>query len=59
MEEKQHKVVIVRDSHARGCAAEVKHLLKNSFEVLGLINSGSGMEGIKDTVSEITSINLE
>jgi hypothetical protein len=25
--QKQHKVVILGDSHARGCAARVKHLL--------------------------------
>jgi hypothetical protein len=42
-------VVIVGDSHARGCAAEVMQLLNNTPEVLGLVNSGSGMEGIKDT----------
>ena len=49
MEQKQHKVVIVRDNHARGCAAEVEHLLNNKFEVLGLVNSGAGMEFMKDT----------
>jgi len=43
-------VVIIGDSHARGCAAEVKHLLNDKFEVLGLGNPGSGMEFIKNTV---------
>jgi RNase P/RNase MRP subunit p30 len=42
-------MVILGDSHTRGCAAEVKQLLNNKFEVLGLVNSGSGMEFIKDT----------
>jgi hypothetical protein len=42
-------VVILGDSHPKGCATEVKHLLNNKFEVLGLVNSGSGMELIKDT----------
>jgi hypothetical protein len=36
-------------SHARGCATEVNHLLKNYCEVLGFVNAGSGMECIKDT----------
>jgi hypothetical protein len=42
-------VVILGDSHARGCAAEVKHLLNNKFEMIRLVNSGSGMEFMKDT----------
>jgi len=42
-------VVIVGDGHTRGCATDVKHLLKNKFEVLGLVNSGLGMELIKHT----------
>ena len=49
MEKKQHKVVILGDSHTRGCATEVKHLLNNKYEVLGFVNSGSEMEFIKDT----------
>ena len=47
--EKQHKVIIVGDSHARGGAAEVKHLLNNKFEVQGIVKSGSGMQLIKET----------
>jgi hypothetical protein len=31
--EKQHKVIIVGDSHARRGAAEIRHLLNNNFEV--------------------------
>jgi len=49
LERKQHKVLIVGDSHARGCAASVKNLLNNNFEVFGSINPGSGMKGIMDT----------
>jgi hypothetical protein len=52
MEKKHHKVVILGDSHGRGSAAEVKHLLNNKFQVLRLVNSGSGMEFIKDTSRE-------
>jgi hypothetical protein len=51
LKRKQHKVLIVGDSHARGCAARVKHMLNNNFEVFGCINPGSGMKGIKDMAS--------
>ena len=49
--QKQHKVVILGDSHARGCAAGVKHLLSSDFEVIGSINPGAGMKTIKDMAS--------
>jgi len=45
---KQHKVLVVGDSHARGCATEVNHLLKDDFEVIGFVNPGSVMNYIKD-----------
>ena len=43
------KLLSFGDSHARVCAARVKHLLGNDFEVFGSINPGSGMERIKNT----------
>ena len=46
---KQHKVIILGDSHARGCASEISHLLNNDFEVLGFVNPGTGMKHIKGT----------
>jgi hypothetical protein len=48
LEKKEHKVIILGDSHASGCAAKVKHLL-NDFEVLGFVNPGSRMKFVKDT----------
>jgi len=36
---KQHKVIILGDSHARGCASGVSHLLNNDFEVLGFVHT--------------------
>jgi hypothetical protein len=45
---KQHKVLVVGDSHARGCATEVNHLLKDDCEVIGFVNPGSVMKYIKD-----------
>ena len=49
--QKQHEVVILGVSHARGCAARVKHLLNSDFEVFGSINPGAGMKIIKDMAS--------
>jgi hypothetical protein len=46
---KQHKIMVLGDSHARGCATEVNHLLKNSFEVPGFVNPGSRMKYMKNT----------
>jgi hypothetical protein len=40
--------VILGDSHARGCATGVKHLLSSDFEVCGSISPGDGMKTIKD-----------
>jgi len=48
VEKKQHKVIILGDSHARGCASEVSNLLNNDFEVLRFVNPGAGMKCIKD-----------
>jgi hypothetical protein len=44
--QKEHKVIILGDSHARGCTAEVKHLLSSDFEVFGTTNPGAGMKTI-------------
>jgi hypothetical protein len=49
LEKKQHKVIILGDSHTRGCATGVKHLLNNDFEVFNFVNPESGMKFIKDT----------
>jgi hypothetical protein len=47
LEKKLHKVNIIGDSHAGGCAFEVKQLLYNNFEVLCFVNPGSGMKFIE------------
>jgi hypothetical protein len=39
----------VEDSHSRGCAVEISHLLNNDFEVFGFVNPGAGMKYVKDT----------
>jgi hypothetical protein len=45
--------MIFGQSHARGCAAELGHLLKKDFEVLGSITPGSGMRHIRDSSTSI------
>jgi len=44
-----HKVLILGDSHARGCASEVKLQLNNEYNVYGFINPGSRMKDIKES----------
>jgi hypothetical protein len=53
LKKKKSKVMIFGDSHARGCAAELGHLLKKDFEVLGSVTPGSGMRHIKDASTGI------
>jgi hypothetical protein len=36
-QQKQWEVVIIGDSHAHGCAANVKHSFKNSYVVSGVV----------------------
>jgi len=45
------------DSHARGCASVVSHLLNNDFELLGFVNPGAVMKYIKNT-SRVKAQNL-
>ena len=47
-----HKVLIVGDSHARECAAEVKLKLNSDCEVVGFVNPGSTMKAIKELTKE-------
>ena len=41
--EKKHKIMINGDSHARGCAAEIKLNVDEVFEVQGFVNPGTGV----------------
>jgi hypothetical protein len=50
VDDKIHKVIIVGDTHARGCASEVKQKLKTEYEVVGFTNPGSSMKDIKESV---------
>jgi lysophospholipase L1-like esterase len=55
--EKKHKVLIIGDSHARGCAAEINEVLEETYEVLGIVCPGAGVNFISTyTVNEIQQL---
>ena len=41
IQERRSGLVIVRDSHTRKCAENVKENLKNLYEVIGYVNPGA------------------
>jgi len=43
---KGHKVILIGDSHARECAQKISNYLGNSYEVIGYVNPGTGLEVI-------------
>ena len=46
---KQNKIIIIGDSHARGCAQEVQHNLGHGFEVQGFVKPGGNSQMIVNT----------
>jgi hypothetical protein len=40
----KQRVMIIGDSHARGCAGNMKHILGNNFKVQGVVKPGAGAE---------------
>jgi hypothetical protein len=54
---KEHKIVIIGDSHSRGYKAQVKSHLTNKFEVIGLVKPGACAEIlVKSAMSDIVSL---
>jgi len=45
-------VLIIVDSHASGCAAEVKSKLNSDYDIVGFVNPGATMKTIKDLAKE-------
>ena len=45
----KHKILIIGDSHARGCATEMKAILNKDFEVQGFVYPGAGLKTITST----------
>jgi hypothetical protein len=52
LEKKQHTVMVIGDSHARGCAAKLMEKLGKSFEVTGIVKPGTGLEVITSMEAE-------
>jgi hypothetical protein len=52
MRRRKHEVLIIGDSHARGCAAEVSANLDEDFEVSGLVMPGSTLEAVTNTAKK-------
>jgi len=38
LKEKDHKVILIGESHARECAEKISNYLGNSYEVTGYVN---------------------
>jgi superfamily I DNA and RNA helicase len=51
---KQSKIIILGDSHARGCTQEVQHNLECDFTVQGIAKVGADTETIVSTSTKIT-----
>jgi hypothetical protein len=48
--EKKHKIIVIGDSHARGCAAEIQLNLDEGCEVQGFVTPGTGISTITTSV---------
>jgi hypothetical protein len=41
---KDHKILIIGDSHTRNCASNVKLIIKDNFKVQGIVKPGAGAD---------------
>jgi len=48
----KQKIVIIGDSHARNCVAELQHSLGTIVAASSFLKPGTGMSAITDTVEE-------
>jgi len=54
---KDHKVLIIGDSHTRLCAINVKSEIKDSYDVQGLVKPGAGSETlVNSATSDMTNL---
>jgi len=51
---RKQKVIIIGDSHAKGCAAEITHNLERTFEVTGYVKPRMGLEEITNIARKET-----
>jgi hypothetical protein len=52
----QQKVLILGDSHARGCAQEIQHNLNCNFSVQGIVKPGACMKDIVSSPPTVLKI---
>jgi PleD family two-component response regulator len=52
LKKKDHKVILIGDSHARECAERISNHLGNSYEVTGCVNPGTSLEVIKNSAKK-------
>ena len=50
------KIIILGDSHTRGCSQEVKHNLGHSIEVHGIVKPGANTETIVNTSKTLENL---
>ena len=48
-DKKQNKIIIIGDSHARGCAQELQHKLGHGFQVQGFVKPAANLQTIVNT----------
>jgi hypothetical protein len=48
-ENKKHKIILSSDSHASGCAADVKHNLDKTSEIKGVVKPETKIQNITNT----------
>jgi hypothetical protein len=54
---RNHKVVIIGDSHSRGLAKDVQHQLNKNFEVIGYVNPDADAEKmVNSAMSDIVNL---
>ena len=51
-QEGRHKVILIGNSHARGCASELKQTLVKSYKVEGYVKPGASVSVLVNTAKE-------
>jgi hypothetical protein len=49
---KKHKVILIGDSHARGCAEKLSGYLGTAYEVTGYVSPNTGLDVITNSAKE-------
>jgi hypothetical protein len=49
LKKKDHKDILIGESHARECAEKISNYLGNSYEVTGYVNLSTGLEVITNS----------